>query len=125
MEREEQYLLQHFGKQRPFRVPDDYFEQFASRLAERLPEQPQPEIVREKPVTVIRRPWRVAIAVAACLCLLFLGASLYLRDAGPAATVQPSPTAQNHTVEEESNLDAMADYAMIDNDDIYAFVSNN
>ena len=44
MSNEEKILVQRFGKQTPFKVPEGYFESFEQSLMENLP-QPEAQVV--------------------------------------------------------------------------------
>ena len=93
---EEQALLQRFGRQNPFTVPEGYFEGFTSRMMSLLDEEQARQAVStdEKPRAKVRSlTWR-RYAVAAS-----------------SATV-------------DHNIDQMADYAMLDNQDIYTYLAD-
>ncbi len=121
--REEQYLKGKVGKSNPFRVPDGYFDDFASRIMESLPEQEVP-VAEVRPLRP-RHALRVFLYAAACLCVAVFGAAIYFGkvsvatpDGSPTAVAQQSPSASS-----DSYVDAVADYAMMDNTDIYAYLS--
>lgn len=115
----EEQLKQQFGTERPFRVPDGYFEKFASDLMSRLPEQ-KAQTVQMKPV---RRtlPWLVAASFAGII--IFSGVYSYLRQEAlqdPAASLLAQPATTVHGDEFEQ----AADYMMIDSDDMYAYLAD-
>ena len=122
--REEQYLKEKVGKSNPFRVPEGYFDDFASRLMDSLPEQ-ESTVADVRPLRR-RHGLRVLLYAAACLCMAVFGAALYFgkvsvathHGSGQAAVAQQSPAASS-----DSYVDAVADYAMMDNTDIYAYLS--
>lgn len=126
MDTEETYLEQHYGKVRPFTVPDGYFDTIADRVMARLPEQkdearPAAREYRLKP----RQQWRTLVSVAACACIIVLAGTWIARLATPE-TAQPAPVAATTAVSAQDNdFDDVADYVMLDNDDIYALVANN
>ena len=113
MSKKEQELKERYGNRAPYRVPEGYFEHFADRLMADLPE-------REVCVRIEKAPWwqryRQAWVAAACVCGLAFGGALFLsRPEAEQVTV-----AQSVAVSSESSFDQMADYAMYDNEDIYA-----
>ena len=128
-------LKETVGNRNPFRVPDGYFEQLTQQVMQQLPDR-EPSVAKQvdmaqKPVSQPRarkvqmRPWLYA---AACTALaLMLGVSYYFMqspatstDAAPMASAVP---AANATLD-NSYIDDMADYAMLDNTEIYACLSD-
>ena len=66
MDREELFLKQKFGNERPFRVPEGYFDSFADNLMKELPER---EANEAKVVPMRRRlSWRKFATVAPQVC---------------------------------------------------------
>ena len=124
---EEQYLEEHFGKSQPFSVPEHYFEDFSSRLMARLPEHKAATAIPVQPKMSARRRWLPMVAAAAVVGLLVIGAAVqFSKEDAPqsvarTAPVETAPTESAYGV----SLDELADYAMLDNEDIYAYVSNN
>ena len=126
MDAEEKLLEQRFGKKQPFTVPDGYFEQLAGRVMERLPEQQpaQPAAVH----VPVRRRWYRWAAAAAVVGVVFAGTLPFIgrqtrHDAQrPEARVAAVQTDEHGYC---SALDMAADYTMLDNEEIYAMVSEN
>lgn len=124
MENEEEYLINKMGKKTPFTVPEGYFDQFAERLMDQLPDS------KPKKAIVYRlRPWLYAAMFAG---LLGWSASLFfsndLTDAdkqklAAAAAQQPTTetTAQTYS---DNYIEDAANYAMIDNEEIYAYLAD-
>jgi len=111
MTNEENYLNQRIGRNNPFRVPEGYFEHFSSQMMEQLPERK----VRSKQVFL--RPWLYA---AACCAAILLTVFTYNQHQSTFDDSQQTVvTADNSFIEEA------ADYAMIDNMEIYACLSDN
>lgn len=106
----------------PFRVPDGYFDSLQSRIMEALPEGGAVVV----PLHKQRRAsvWGRWVAVAACTCAVVGGAIAYLGksapDGGKLATAQQAATAST-----DSYIEQVADYTMMDNDDIYTYLSSN
>ncbi len=127
-------LKKTVGNRNPFRVPEGYFEQFTEQLMQQLPEREQPvakqvEIAQQQPVSQSRahrtqlRPWFYA---AACTALaLMLGVSYYFMQS-PATSSEPAPIAAvAPTIPDNSYIEEAADYAMLDNTEIYACLSES
>ena len=118
MEKEEVFLKQKFGNEDPFRVPEGYFNSFADNLMSQLPE-------REAKVIPMRRhtAWRkyAAVAVAACFGVLLFNVGTTYFDRHQQDAQQITANAQASS---SDAFDQMADYAMIDVSDMYAYVAD-
>ena len=107
---EEKYLEERLTKRNTFQVPEGYFDCFAEQVMTQLPERQQ------KVHRVQLRPWMYA---AACLAIAVFCVGVYFSR---ISTETPETSQMAVT---ESYMDAAADYAMIDNSDIYACLSDN
>ena len=121
---DELYLKQKIGNRNPFQVPDGYFDQLTEQIMQQLPER-ETHVGRAHVIRM--RPWLYA---AACVALaLVMGVSYYftqspatsLEGGHMAAAVQPAATESLAN----SYMDDAADYAMLDNTEIYAYLSEN
>lgn len=117
MTKEENILEQQFGKENPFRVPEGYFDNFADMLMSQLPEQ-------KLQVVGMRRSrflWisHVAMVAAACLVSAFFTVVFWLNDSDR----QHPHAVATSSVSYSNDVDEMADYTMMDNQDFYAYVS--
>ena len=113
MSNEEVYIGHQVGKHNPFRVPEGYFDTLTQQVMARLPEQPVAPVARQRWL----RPWLYA---AACACVAIFSVTLYFAKPDGqqvATTVTPA-------VNESSYVDQAFDYAMIDNQDIYACLTS-
>ena len=122
MIKEEKYLVDRFGKKQPFSVPEGYFDQFASQFMEQLPEREEEAVVvrldSHSRWSTIRR-W----SVAACLAIALAGAGMWaFQGESPKATAA-AEASQFAASNYNTAIDQAADYAMMDNGDIYAYVS--
>ncbi len=117
MESDEMYIIKKCGKEQPFTLPPNYFETLPEHLPAKLPCEGRPAAV-----TSWRR-YRAAIAAAACVCFMALGAASFFLSKEPK-----SAAVANHSLIHEcaiaSSMECVADYTMLDNEDIYALVSN-
>ncbi len=120
--KEERYLRSRVGKQNPFRVPEGYFDGFAARMTENLPEQNGKATAPVSP----RRPRvvRMVLYAAACLCIAVLGSAVYWSKLSLQSAESGNAQMAVHTVTNtDVYVDAVADYTMMDNSDIYAYLS--
>ncbi len=118
MRSDELYIKKRCGKKQPFTLPSTYFESLSERISEKLPS----ELSAVAAVTPLLR-YRVAIAVAACLCLMVVGATAFFAVKSSKSVIVASHSAMHENVA-DSSIDCVADYTMLDNEDIYALVSN-
>ena len=106
-----------------FTVPEGYFDTLAERVMERIPENEvrmMPETVR-KPLAAKR--WRTVAAAAVVLAAVF-GAGLYVHQDLNDAEVEAMATQRASYSNAEGSLDAVADYIMCDDEDLYAYLSD-
>lgn len=106
---EEKYLEERLAKRNPFRVPKGYFDSFAEHVIKQLPPQ-------QKAKHVTFRPWMYA---AACLVVAVFSVAIYFAHVSTNSSEMPQMAVT------ESYMDEAADYAMIDNTDIYACLADN
>lgn len=113
---EEKYLNERMSKQNPFRVPEGYFDDFATQVMAKLPERESQPVVAKR--VSFLRPW---MAVAASLVVAIFSVAVYFTHVGGQ---QEQPQQASATVS-DAYMDAAADYAMIDNAEIYAYFVEN
>lgn len=102
---EEKHLKEIVGQRNAFRVPDGYFEQLTAEVMQRLPEQ-------QKARTTMLRPWLYA---AACtVAAVLMGVTYYWHQ-----------DSADDMMADGNYYEEVADYAMIDNIDIYACMEDN
>lgn len=117
------------GGHQPFRVPDGYFESLAGRVMEQIPASaPATDDTEREAVAVVgsarRGTLRRLCVAAAILCAVILsGVVLFNKSFAPAH--QPTMAETMKTETAEDNIDLAADYAMMDNHDIYACLMND
>ena len=122
MTREENILKERFGKQNPFKVPDGYFDHLTERIMENLPEQEVRVIdIRSRQTLWQKLPLRKIAAAVAVTALLGGGTFWALQHEGNSKVVAHAKHHEQKAVgSEEAAFNEMADYAMIDNETIYA-----
>ena len=112
MTNEELYLKERVGQKNPFRTPEGYFDQFTANIMAQLPER-QP--MESKPVgkkgAMQILHWFYAAACVAALVVTAVSFHFHEVDA-------PQQVAAS-----ESYIDEAADYAMLDNMDIYQLLA--
>lgn len=132
---DELYLKQTVGNRNPFQVPEGYFEQLTEQVMQQLPER-QPSVVQlaEQPEQVTKpartqrlRPWFYAAASVALA--LVMGVSYYFTQS-PSTTMDGGHMAAASAPAavaplDNSYIDEAADYCMLDNTEIYAYLSEN
>ena len=119
---QEAFIRQQIGQgKQPFLVPDGYFEQLAQRVMQRIDDSMPQADMQPLQVAADRQPsrrtaWHTWLYAAACaVMLLVMSATLLFRQQPEAAPLE----AQS----ESTYMDEAVDYAMIDNNEIYACLS--
>ena len=108
-----------FGRENPFRVPDGYFDQLTQQVMSRLPERTAHD---EQPAQARRAALRPLLyAAASVVVAVVIGVTTYFQL---RPQDEESMTAGTEHVG-GSYIDEAADYAMLDNMDIYACLSDN
>ena len=117
MDKETDILEKKFGKVQPFKVPDGYFDGFVKDLMDKLPED-EARIIEMRPNRWhVYRPFAIA---AASVCVAIFSIGMYLHSSQSSENKQFTE-AQNTS--SYSAIDEAADYTMMDNLDMYAYVS--
>ena len=116
MTNEEKYLRERVGQKNPFRTPEGYFDQFTANVMAQLPERSL-KIADQQPVAKkVAMPLRHWFYAAACVAALLVTAfSFHFHEVDKG---QPQQVAVS-----ESYIDEAADYAMLDNMDIYQLLA--
>lgn len=126
MNKEEKIIEQSFGRENHFRVPDGYFDDFTSKLMQQLPEDPAmgARLVAMKP-SIWRRYHTAMIAVASvCAAIFSVGVYFHAEKAQPSS-VSVAATGQTATTHAAyGTADAMAEYTMLDTEDMYAYIAD-
>lgn len=119
MQKEDIKIRNQFGAENHFQVPEGYFDNLAASVMQHIPDGQAKIVKMQTPA------WRrhivaisaAAASVAAAVCLVFA------LESNPAHS--PSHLAAQHAPmqQDNSNIDAMVNYTMLDNDDMYAYMS--
>lgn len=119
MIKEEERLHLEFGKQQPFRVPEGYFDTFTEQMMARIPQQ-------EAQIVEIRQPrhrLRPFLLAAASVCVAIFTVGIYLHDTHNGGQETATIAGVQSSSSAYSAIDQAADYTMMDNEDMYAYVS--
>ena len=112
---EEEILKEKLGNRNPFTVPEGYFDHLADRVMQQLPAERKPADVRSI------RPWLYA---AACVAILIVSVLFVSHQSNqPSQQTAVNATPQTETLS-DNYIDDMADYAMMDNEDIYLYLAD-
>lgn len=112
--KEDKYIEELVGKRNPFVVPEGYFEQLTDQVMQSLPER------RPRAKSVWMRP---VFYAAASVCALLVCATAWML--WPKASTMPQGQVAEVIQEpDETFINEAADYMMLDNQDIYACLSD-
>lgn len=117
------FLSERRSGHRPFTVPEGYFDGLASRITDALPER-KPMVVEIAPRQERSRLWRW-LGVAACVAAAVTGSVVYWNQTTPADEMLGHAVETTAVQGSDSYIDAVADYTMMDNEDIYTYLSSN
>lgn len=116
-------LRAQYGTRRPFAVPKDYFDTLGQRVARNIEaETAQGNTVKAVQKSLWQRlsPLLAAASIAGVAALVGLAA--YQPDNAPMANTAVANANGTEAIGEYTDeLDRMADYTMIDKDDVYIF----
>ena len=137
MNSEEIYIRDRMGSRNPFRVPEGYFDSLVPELMDKLPDRPaklaetpagqlQQDAGQERTAVVFSlfSRLRPLLYVAACLLVAVLSITVFLRDHDSTIESLPLVAAQEQ-LQADDYFDEVADYAMVDNCEIYACLTND
>lgn len=113
MENEEKYIREKVGQKNPFTVPEGYFDQLTSQVMSQLPER------RQKSRVVQLRKWFYAAACVSAVAVMGLAYHFHQQADDQAVVASVDSNTDN------SYIDEAADYAMLDNSEIYAYLAEN
>lgn len=131
MMNEEVYMNGRLNKRNPFSVPEGYFDTLVEQTMKNLPAQTTADDASVQPdglsrntrtISLKRRlaPW--ICGAAACVAIAVFGVRTMMsdRDRMEGDMAQSTKVAMTSSeVESDAYYDEAADYAMLDNDDIY------
>ena len=125
------HLQTQYGNKRPFTVPDGYFSDLSTRVMEQLPAVEQKETTH--PTTVQRttfrylRPLAAAAVTVGIVLVGFLSYHAFegQQDESALAGHNGAKASTALSATSEDGFDQAADYFMIDESDMYAYMEND
>ena len=124
-----QFDINNQSKRNPFTVPDGYFENLTARVMMNIPEveaeekesESHAKIVSMEPRKSSRKWMGWSIAAAACIAV----AALFITIPNNSNGVREMRMAQTETssMYDSEYQEEMLEYAMVDNTDIYSYLS--
>jgi|GEM_PF-152090 hypothetical protein len=124
------HLQKEYGTQRPFTVPENYFSDLSSRVMAQIPAEEQKETVVEvKPRRATLRYLRPLAAAAMTIGVVLIGFLAYQEFDGAQgkhslADSHLAQGAHEAAASSEDDFDQVADYFMIDESDMYAYLAS-
>ena len=124
------HLQKEYGTQRPFTVPENYFSELSSRVMAQIPAEEQKETVVEvKPRRATLRYLRPLAAAAMTIGVVLIGFLAYQEFDGAQgkhsfADSHLAQGAHEASASSEDDFDQAADYFMIDESDMYAYLAS-
>lgn len=107
----------------PFSVPEGYFDNLAQRMIDNLPAHEVRMIPTEEKKKSRNRlfQWARYGAAAAVVAAVCMAGMHFINNEPTAQTQVAASTTASYSSDE--NIDAMADYIMADDQDLYAYIS--
>ena len=124
------HLQKEYGTQQPFTVPENYFSELSSRVMAQIPTEEQKEAVVEvKPRRATLHYLRPLAAAAMTIGVVLVGFLAYHEfDGGQGkhalAEGHLAQGAHEASASSEDDFDQAADYFMIDESDMYAYLAS-
>ena len=138
MKTDERHVDHIFGNSDGFKVPEGYFDQLITNVMTQVEAEAQTATAKPaakpttakpaatasatptKPIRKMLRP--MFYAAASVLAAVFCG-TLYFHHTSDATDLQPQETATVASAD-DTYIDEAADYLMVDNTDIYAYLAD-
>ena len=120
--------LDKFTDKGQYKVPEGYFDTLADRIMANIPEAPKQEEKQKKSAKIISLNTKVKIAVAAAIVGALISSvtiRLYQQDTKLAEMNKKTEITNISETYGEEYINDYIDYAMVDGDDIYKYLSEN
>ena len=124
------HLQKEYGTQRPFTVPENYFSELSSRVMAQIPTEEQKEaVVTVKPRRVKVHYLRPLAAAAMTIGVVLIGFLAYQefdggQGNGSLTGNRLAQGTQELSASSADDFDQLADYFMIDESDMYAYLAS-
>ncbi len=123
MSNKENRILNDSGAQYPFKVPEGYFDNLTARIMEQIPEEKQETIVVSMtPRKNNSKKWISALSIAASLALVAIISPKMMKSPGELPDNAHAQNTIEYSEEDAYNEDFVM-YSMVDNSDIYDYLS--
>lgn len=118
-------LREKFGRDNYFRVPEGYFDDFAGRMMDMLPETAGNAVVDKKriPVRVKRLLWLAAMFCGLFLCVTAVRFAATRSNGGEQKQAAAEQIKQDEYI--DRYVDDMCDFAGIGSEQIYAYITDD
>ena len=119
--------LEKYNDRGQFKVPEGYFDTLADRIMANIPEAPKQEKKEKKAkIITLERPVKIAIAAAIVGALISV-TTIRLYHQGTSMAKMDTKTEMTNGSESYSDeyVNDYMDYAMVDGNDIYEYLSDN
>ena len=115
--KEEKELLEKFGRNNPFKVPEGYFENLTENVMKQLPEKEYPAVGK---ITMWERvkPW---LYMAAMFCGLMFGIRVLVHEKG---TVQNTTNTDVFSDLPDEYIDPIINQSLMDDYTLYQYLSD-
>ena len=134
----EKELLSKFGNRRPFKLPDGYFDRLEMRVMSQIASENTKKSIEKqcshKNGAIFYKRLRPLMIAASFVGIMLIGAVAmhFFKNERNEATAQRNnvltQTTISTTKENSDNteyLEEAAEYMMLDNDDVYAYLADN
>jgi len=105
-----------------YKVPEGYFDTLTDRIMANIPEKP----VQQRKARIISLTSKVKYAIAACFVAAVIGGTTYqlYKESNSIAELEKNAASTPSTITyDEEYVNDYMDYAMIDGNDIYEYLS--
>ncbi len=114
-------IKKQYGNSQPFKVPENYFEQFSAVMMEKLPEKENEKEVKETPVISIWSRVKPVFYIAAMFAMAVWTINLLTGDRGRSSSPQTSVNA----VERDGDAVSMKLALSVDEYSLYEYLSDD
>ncbi|MCK9160246.1 MAG: hypothetical protein M0P00_07140 [Bacteroidaceae bacterium] len=118
--KEEDEILKRIGKRNPFKVPDNYFENFTSEMMSKLPEKEE-SVLKMKTHTLkmrLRPLYYVAALIIGAVFIIQFG----FRKTG--STEKEGVITKTEVTASDRMIDELVDRSMLDDYSLYVYLSD-
>ena len=118
--------LEKYNDRGQFKVPEGYFDTLADRIMANIPESPKQK--KQKKAKIISLNTRLKYAVAAAIVGAVIGGTtirLYQQGTKIANLNTNTEMTNNSETYSDEYVNDYIDYAMVDDNDIYEYLSEN